>query len=104
VGHQLRRPMIPLAMGRPVKNVLILGVIIASLISSSLPVSAELPICRASTCSGAEENCSKYRKEHGISPSELPCEKYGAACRSTGVFPGDQYSEFPNGCRVLGRQ
>jgi hypothetical protein len=85
------------------KSILILAAIIAaSCISTSIPTPAEaLPPCRASTCSGAQQNCTNYRQEHGISTSALPCENYGARCMATGVFPGNKYSPFPNGCTAL---
>jgi hypothetical protein len=76
------------------KNIFALGVIIASLIFSPLPVSAELPICRASTCSGAEENGPKYRKEHGISRSELPCENTLRHAAPPAFFPAINIPSF----------
>jgi hypothetical protein len=61
-----------------------------------------LPFCRASTCTGAQQNCTNARVRLNLSVAELPCERFGASCRRTLVFPGNPYSPFPQGCRVTG--
>lgn len=61
-----------------------------------------LPFCRASTCAGAQQNCANARVRLNLSVAELPCERFGASCRRTLVFPGNPYSPFPQGCRVTG--
>lgn len=62
----------------------------------------DLPFCRASTCAGAVQNCTNARVRLNLSVAKLPCERFGASCRRTLVFPGNPYSPFPQGCRVTG--
>jgi hypothetical protein len=61
-----------------------------------------LPFCRASTCIDAQQNCIDARVRRNLSVAELQCERFGASCRRTLVFPGNPYSPFPQGCRVKG--
>lgn len=62
----------------------------------------DLPFCRASTCAGAVQNCTNARASLNLPVAKLPCERFGASCRRTLVFPGNPYSPFPQGCRVTG--
>lgn len=63
---------------------------------------SDLPFCRASTCAGAVQNCTNARISLNLSVATLPCERFGASCRRTLIFPGNPYSPFPQGCRVSG--
>ncbi|MDB5716563.1 MAG: hypothetical protein JWO15_3960 [Sphingomonadales bacterium] len=63
---------------------------------------SNLPFCRASTCAGAVQNCTNARVTLNLSVAKLPCERFGASCRRTLVFPGNPDSPFPQGCRVSG--
>jgi hypothetical protein len=70
--------------------------------SQALAQAKDLPFCRASTCAGAVQNCTNARARLNLSGAKLPCERFGASCRRTLVFPGNPYSPFPQGCRVTG--
>jgi hypothetical protein len=72
---------------------------IASQVSAQV---RDLPFCRATTCAGAQQNCINARVRLNLSKAELQCERFGASCRRTLVFPGNPYSPFPQGCRVTG--
>jgi hypothetical protein len=76
--------------------------IIGQATSQVLAQVQSLPFCRATTCAGAQQNCTNARDRLNLSVKELPCERFGASCRRTLVFPGNPYSPFPQGCRVTG--